>query len=230
MSDTTSAPEPPPEPERKSAAHNPLLWATAIVAVIAVALGVWALSERSKADDAKADLAAQKQEAPPATTTTEVHVQTGTQETQPPSETQPESDDGHKGLAVGALAAATAAFANARKQLNESNAKVEDLEAEVDKANAEADKAGKEAEKAQADASSASDAQRKAEAEADQAEAEKRQLGAKAKAAANCTKSMLEIVGEIPGAENIDEGLQKAADDIKAMVPKCKDSVASAGG
>jgi hypothetical protein len=41
---------------------------------------------------------------------------------------------------------------------------------------------------------------------------------------------MLEIVGEIPQADNIDEGIQKAGDDIKALAPKCKDSVASAGG
>ena len=41
---------------------------------------------------------------------------------------------------------------------------------------------------------------------------------------------MLEIVGEIPNAENAEEGLQQAADQIKALAPKCKDSVASAGG
>ena len=39
-----------------SAAHNPWLWATAAVAVIAIALGVWGLNERSNADDAKSDL------------------------------------------------------------------------------------------------------------------------------------------------------------------------------
>jgi hypothetical protein len=39
---------------------------------------------------------------------------------------------------------------------------------------------------------------------------------------------MLEIVGEIPKAPNVDEGLQQAADDIKALAPKCKDSVAAA--
>ena len=41
---------------------------------------------------------------------------------------------------------------------------------------------------------------------------------------------MLEIVGEIPKAANVDEGLQQAADEIKALAPKCKESVASAGG
>ena len=70
----------------------------------------------------------------------------------------------------------------------------------------------------------------KPEAEAKQAEAEKRQLGAKAEAAAACAKSMLEIVGEIPKAGSVDEGLKQAADQVTALVPKCKDSVASAGG
>jgi hypothetical protein len=41
---------------------------------------------------------------------------------------------------------------------------------------------------------------------------------------------MLEIVGDIPKAANIDDGLKQAGDDITALVPKCKDSVASAGG
>ena len=41
---------------------------------------------------------------------------------------------------------------------------------------------------------------------------------------------MLEILGQIPEAENVDAGLQSASDEITALVPKCKDSVASAGG
>jgi hypothetical protein len=70
----------------------------------------------------------------------------------------------------------------------------------------------------------------KPEAEPKQAEAEKRQLGAKPQAAAACAKSMLEIVGEIPKAASIDEGLKQAADEITALAPKRRDSVASAGG
>jgi hypothetical protein len=42
--------------------------------------------------------------------------------------------------------------------------------------------------------------------------------------------AMLEIVGDIPKAPNLDEGLEQAGDDVTALVPKCKDSVASAGG
>jgi hypothetical protein len=40
---------------------------------------------------------------------------------------------------------------------------------------------------------------------------------------------MLEVVGEIPKAASLDDGLTKAAADIKGLVPKCKDSIASAG-
>lgn len=223
----TESPQPERPPEHRSAARNPWLWATAGVAVIAIALGVWALIERSNADDAKADLAAHEQKAAaPATTTTVTETQT---QTQAETQTQTDSGDDEKNVHVGALAAAAAAFVSAHKQLNEQDAQIEELEAEADKANAEADKAAKDAEKAKAEASSASDAQKKAEAEADQADAEKRQLRAKAEAAAACAKSMLEIVGDIPKAPNLDEGLQQAGDDVKALAPKCKDSVASAG-
>jgi hypothetical protein len=86
----------------------------------------------------------------------------------------------------------------------------------------------KEADEAKHQASSASEAD-KPEAEADQAEAEKRQLGAKAEAAAACAKAMLEIVGDIPEAGSLEEGLKIAGDQVSALVPTCKDSVASAG-
>jgi hypothetical protein len=66
-------------------------------------------------------------------------------------------------------------------------------------------------------------------AASDQDEAEKRQLGAKAEAAAACAKAMLEIVGDIPEAGSLEEGLKIAGDQVSALVPKCKDSVASAG-
>ena len=131
---------------------------------------------------------------------------------------------------MGALAAAAAAFTAARNQLNESDAAVQELEDEVDKANAEADKAQQDAEKAKQEASSSASQAAKAEAEAEQAEAEKRQLDARAEAAAACAKSMLGILGEIPTTGSVDEWLKEAADQITALAPKCKDSVASAGG
>ena len=220
-------------PEQPTRGRNPWLWATAGLAVVAIGLGVWALHERSNADDAKADLQAEEQKATTTkSSTTEVHVQTqpqtATQEQQGTSETTTGSDD--NGPRVGLLAGAAAAFAAARKQLNENQAQVDDLEKEVDKANAEADKAQQDAEKAKAQAADTSDAQKKAEAEAEQAQAEKRQFGAKAQAAAACAKSMLEIVGDIPKGSSPEEGLKAAGDEITALVPKCKDSVASAGG
>ena len=222
-----SAPVPPPtpepdDPERAATGRNPWLWATAVVAVLAIALGVWALNERSNADDAKADLEAQQQTAtapaPPPPTTQETQSQTVT-ETQTVA-----SDESRTGL----LAAATAALAAARKQLNESDAQVEDLEAEVDDANAEADKAEQEAQQAAQDAASAPPAEQP-KAEAEQAQAEERQAGAKAKAAASCAKAMLEIVGQIPQAESAEAGLQTASEEITALVPKCKESVTTAG-
>jgi hypothetical protein len=36
--------------------------------------------------------------------------------------------------------------------------------------------------------------------------------------------------GPDPGAGHVDEGLKQAADRVTALAPKCKDSVASAGG
>src|SRR5881398_3355976 len=62
--------------DRRSAWHNPWLWATVGVAVVAIALGIWGLHERSNADDAKADQ--QAQEKKPASSTTTAATQTET--------------------------------------------------------------------------------------------------------------------------------------------------------
>ena len=220
MSDAVPPPAADPEdPERPSTARNPWLWATAAVAVLAIALGVLALNERSNADDAKADLASQQGQ----TATTPTVPPPSTQET--PAQTQTvESDDSRAGV----VAAVTAALAAARKQLNESDEQVDDLEAEVDKANADAEKAQQDAEQAKQQAADAPPAEQP-KAETEQAQAEERQAGAKAKAAASCAKALLEIIGQIPKAENVDAGLQAASADVTALVPKCKESVATAG-
>jgi hypothetical protein len=41
---------------------------------------------------------------------------------------------------------------------------------------------------------------------------------------------MVEIFGQIPKAASVDEGLKQAGEQVTALAPKCKDSVASAGG
>jgi len=107
---------PAPASGEGRAKRNPWLWATIGVAVIAVALGIWGLHERSNADDAKADLQAQQEKAiPPATTQAETETQqpTSTQETQPTTAT---TEDSRQGVGVAALAAAAAAFGAARRR------------------------------------------------------------------------------------------------------------------
>jgi len=67
-----------------------------------------------------------------------------------------------------------------------------------------------------------SEAQKKADAEAELAEAEKRQVRAKAQAAAACAKAMLEIVGDIPKAMDLDGGLKQAGDNVAASSRSAK--------
>jgi uncharacterized protein HemX len=208
-------------PEERPAKRSPWLWATIGVAVIAIALGAWGLHERSKANDATADLQAQQEQAIPPATTTKAETQTAV-----PTTSTTETDGNDVGAA--ALAAAAAAFAAGSKALNQSQDQVDELEGEVDKANAEADQAEQDAEKAKEQADSATKSE-KPKAEADEADARERQLRAKADAAAACAKAMLEIVGDIPSAASLDEGLTQAAGEVKALVPKCKDAVAAAG-
>src|SRR3954451_23295071 len=104
-------------PHRRSIWHNPWLWVTGGLVVVALLLAVWAAREQSNADDAKAELAAQQKpvatatEAPPAAT---------------PEPTQSPATDGSddQGARAGAVAAVLAA---ARKALNDTNEQVDDL-------------------------------------------------------------------------------------------------------
>jgi hypothetical protein len=41
---------------------------------------------------------------------------------------------------------------------------------------------------------------------------------------------MLEILSDVPKTTDLDEGLKQAGDNVAALVWKCKDSIASAGG
>src|SRR3954468_3518154 len=87
---TGERPDGDPAPAQRSAKRSPWRWATAGVAVVAIALGVWGLNERSNATEAKADLQAESApSAAPATTTeatTQAQQPTGT--STPPPATQ----------------------------------------------------------------------------------------------------------------------------------------------
>jgi hypothetical protein len=52
--------------------------------------------------------------------------------------------------------------------------------------------------------------------QAEEADAQKRQLRAKADAAAARARAMIEIIGDIPKAPSLDEGLKNAADQVAA--------------
>jgi hypothetical protein len=176
--------------------------------------------------------------------------------TSQPGQTQTATTD-DQGVSAGKVAAAAASFLIVRRQLNKREAEVEQLEAEVEKANAQAaeanaavkqaeadaEKAKQDAEKAEQEASSASDVAKAeaeaeqakadvkaAEAEAKEAEAEKNESAAKAEAAGACATAMFEIIAKVPKASSLADGLQQAGDDLKALAPKCKDSIADAGG
>src|SRR4051794_13614675 len=147
---------PAPAPEEGPAKRSPWLWATLGPAVVAIALGIWALNKRSNATDAKADLAAERTQTTPPATSTEgtKQEQTGTATTPAASETQTTEDD-RRGVGVAAVAAAATAFAAARKALNQSEEEGDELEADVDKANAEAAQAQEDADEAKQQADSA---------------------------------------------------------------------------
>src|SRR4051794_40507417 len=108
MSTTQPTPGPEAPKRRPSIWHNPWLWGTAGLIVVAIALGIWGAHEKSNADDAKSDLAAQH-------TATPTPAATQPQPTAAPTETPSTADSGDDHVRPGVVAGAVAAIGAARK-------------------------------------------------------------------------------------------------------------------
>jgi hypothetical protein len=214
--DSSAEPAAEAEPGK---ARKPWIWLSAVLAVVAVGLLIWALTIQSDLDSANQQLAAANEELDG----TKKQLDATKQNVE---ELQAEAD---KGVGTGAaVAGATALYKEFSNQLGATQDDLastqQDLE-EAEKAAAQADKEAKAAKQAAADAGNETE---KAQAEADQARAELKAAESRSAIAADCAKSYISAVGVLFDGESTSDEKDKVREQLSAITATCKDELTAA--
>ena len=209
-----------PTPEKR---RNAWRWVSALLALIAAGLLVWALGVMSDRDDAQDDLATAKQEL---TSTQDELDSTQKQLDQAQKDLDEEtSPDGSGVLAAGGLAAAKAVYDDLEKQLGTTEQDLADAQQDLEDATAQAEQAEQDAASAQKKAEQAGDKTEKAQAEADQAKADAKAAESKTTIAADCARAYVAAFGVLfegddPRAQapDVRKQLEGITDDCRAAL------------
>src|SRR4051812_49072495 len=173
------------------------IWVSAGIAVIAVGLLVWGLDNRSEAESAKQDAAAQEAQV-------EQSKQTG-------------------GAVVDTF---QAAYEGLKKQLGLTTDDLADTQQDLDNAQKDAADAQKDAAAAQEDAAQAKSETDKANAQVDAAKAEAEAAGSKAAIAADCAKASVSAIGVLFEGDSVADQLQAAGKQLQGIAGDCKAALA----
>jgi hypothetical protein len=182
--------------------HSRWIWVSALLAIVAVGLAIWALSLRSELDDTKQELTSTKQELDTTKqqlTSTKQELGTTKQQltstkqelaTAQPEEAQSSQGSRRKGTGL-TLVTAKVLYDEFAEQLGATQDELAATQQDVKDANDAATQAEQDAAAAKQDAATASNETDKAKAEASQAKAESQAAQSKAKAAAGCAKAYI---------------------------------------
>jgi chromosome segregation ATPase len=208
-------PEDLPDPERR---RSRWIWVSALLAIVAVGVTIWALTLKSDLDETeqKLDKAAQEQ----ANTKQEL----GTTEQQLATAQQDVKDleSSQRRRTGAALVTGKVLYDEFAEQLGAAHDELAATQQDVEDANKAATQAEKDAATAKEDAADANTETDKAKAEAKQAKAESQAVQSKGQAARGCAKAYIEAFGGLfEGAEA--ETVRK---DLQSVTADCKDALA----
>jgi hypothetical protein len=207
--------------------HSRWIWVSALLAIVAAGLGIWALTLRSDRDDTQQELDTTTQEL----TSTEQQLDTTKQQltTAEQDVEDLESSEGSERKGAGlALVTAKGLYDEFAEQLGSTNDELAATQQDVEDANKAAAQAEKDAAAAKQDAADAGDASGKAEAEAKQAKAETQAAESKAKAAKGCAKAYIEAFGGLFKGDSVSGQAEAVRKDLRAVTVECKDALAGA--
>jgi hypothetical protein len=198
--------------------RNVWIWVSAVLLVVAVGLGIWAVSLKADLDDANQQLA-----------DTQGKLDATAQQldsAQQAAEAQPVADESGGGKAAG-LVAVGALFTGLAKELDATRDDLAATEQSLEESEQKASQAEKDAKTAEQKAADASSETDKAKAEADQANAEAEAAKARTAVAADCGKAYLSALGGL--FEGDDPAAQAPAvrDDLTRITADCKDALAA---
>jgi DNA repair exonuclease SbcCD ATPase subunit len=210
----------PPEAEHR---RNPWIWISALLALVAIGVAIWALSLRSDRDEATDELARTQQQLASAQQTPGP-----TPEPTPTPAPEDESGGGRAVLTAGAVAAVTALVKDLQEELGATQQDLETAEQDVAEATKQAEAADKAATKAKQEADQAEDATDKAEAEADQAEAEVEAAESRAAIARDCARAYVTAIGELFEGDGPEDQADHVREQLQGITAQCRSAFAGA--
>jgi cell division protein FtsL len=213
--------------------RNRWIWISALLAVVSVALLVWALTVKSDGDSTQDELESTQQEL----TSTQQKLDTTSQELddtkQDVEELQsaaadPEKRSGGTLLTVGALATAKALYDDLAEQLGATQEDLATVEQDVEDANDTAKQAEQDAEAAKKRADEADNETDVAKAEADQAKAELKAAESKAAVAADCARAYVTAFGALFEGKSVRDQAAAVRKQFATITTDCKGALADA--
>jgi uncharacterized protein (DUF3084 family) len=198
------------------------MWVSAVLAVVAVGLGIWALTLKSDRDDAQHELGTTQQELTSSQQKLDASEQQLTTAEQNAADAQT-TKRRRTGLALGTAAAIYNQFA---KELGATNDELDATQQDLEQANTAAAQAEEDAAKAKQDAANADNAADKAKAESEQVKAESEAAQSKAQAAAGCAKAYIAAWGGLFEGDNASAQAETVRKDLQGVTADCKDALA----
>jgi len=201
--------------------RNWWVWISALLALVAAGLLVWALSVKSDQESTQDELASTKQQL----------EKSEQQQAQATPTATPTPADGGSGGAVavaGGLAAAKAVYDDLTEQLGATQEDLAATEQDLKEANAKAEQADKDAAAAEKQAASADNETDKAKAEADQAKAEATAAESKAAIVAECAKAYFSAFGTLFEGDDVGAQAEQVREQLKGITSECQAALGAA--
>ena len=199
--------------------RNWWVWISALLALVAAGMLVWALSVKSDQESTQDELASTKQQ-----------LEKSEQATPTPTPTSTPADGGSGGAVAvaGGLAAAKAVYDDLTEQLGATQEDLAATEQDLKEANAKAEQADKDAAAAEKQAASADNETDKAKAEADQAKAEATAAESKAAIVAECAKAYFSAFGTLFEGDDVGAQAEQVREQLKGITSQCQAALGAA--
>ncbi len=199
--------------------RNWWVWISALLALVAAGLLVWALSVKSDQESTQDELTSTKQQ-----------LETSEQQQAQATATPTPADEGSGGAVAvaGGLAAAKAVYDDLTAQLGATEQDLASTEQDLKDADAKAEQAEQDAAAAEKQAASADNETDKAKAEADQAKAEATAAESKATVVADCAKAYFSALGTLFEGDDVGAQASKVREQLKGITSECQAALAAA--
>ena len=199
--------------------RNRWVWVSALLALVAAGLLVWALSVKSDQENAEDELASTKQQ-----------LEQSEQQQAQATATPTPADEGSGGAVAvaGGLAAAKAVYDDLTEQLGATQQDLEATEQDLEEADAKAEQAEQDAAAAGKQAASADNETDKAKAEADKAKAEATAAESRATVVADCAKAYFSALGSLFEGDDVRAQAEQVHEQLKGITSDCQAALGAA--